>query len=120
MLAASGYRPNCLFVCRGATANIVGPRVLALLGAAPLRQINLPGPLTLPKDKGGSLLLNDVAALRLDQQIALYDWLSTKGRGVQVLSVTAAPIEERVSRGEFLEGLYYRLNVVRVDVAPES
>ena len=46
------------------------------------------------------------------QQIALYDWLSTKGSEAQVVSMTASQMLPLVQAGQFLEGLFYRLNTI--------
>ena len=72
----------------------------------------LPGPLHLPVDDPAPLLIGDVSTLTLPQQIELYDWLDRFSGSAQVLSVTSAPLWPMVERGRFLEGLFYRLNVV--------
>lgn len=119
MLASSGRRPNCLFICPAAATRAV-VQAVATLGAAPVTECILPGTLVLPARPEGTLVLADVAALRLDQQIALSDWLSAARRRVQVMAVSSVALDSMVSDGRFLEGLYYRLNVVRVDVANRS
>ena len=63
----------------------------------------------------GTLLLKDVASLTLSQQVMLYDWLTSACGDMQVVSVTTAPLQALVEHGEFLEGLFYRLNVIRLD-----
>ncbi len=119
MLAASGRRPNCLFTCPAGEMRAVA-NVVAGLGLPPLTECILPGRLVLPQRPEGTLLLADIAALRIDQQIALFDWLSHVGRRVQVMAVSSVRLDSMVTDGRFLEGLYYRLNVVRVDVSKES
>jgi DNA-binding NtrC family response regulator len=76
----------------------------------------LPGELALPPRNEGTLLLNDVARLRPDQQLELFEWLSEYDRA-QIISLTELPLFSIVSSGHFLESLYYRLNVIRLDVA---
>jgi len=73
----------------------------------------LPGRLALPSQPVGTLLLENVAALALAQQIRLHDWMS--GSRTQVISVVFAPLYPMVERGEFLEGLFYRLNMVTLE-----
>lgn len=85
-------------------------------GAAPVRYIKLPGVLTLPSKGRGTLLLEGVHRLTLSQQIALYDWMTWGGRNTQVISLTTAAIDGLVKSGRFLEGLFYRLNMVRLDI----
>jgi DNA-binding NtrC family response regulator len=75
----------------------------------------LPGALRLPLERTGTLVIHDVAALTLPQQILFYDWMSA-GRGdLQVVSMTTTSLDALVEQGDFLEGLYYRLNVVRLE-----
>jgi transcriptional regulator of acetoin/glycerol metabolism len=82
---------------------------------APGPQLRLaPGPLALPATKHGTLLLRHAAALSLAQQVRLYDWLSTGCANLQVISLTTLPLWELVEDKGFVEGLYYRLNVIRL------
>lgn len=85
-------------------------------GAAPVRHIKLPGTLTLPRTGRGTLLLEGVHRLTLSQQIALYDWMTWGGKNTQVISLTTTAIDGLVKSGRFLEGLFYRLNMVRLDI----
>jgi sigma54-dependent transcription regulator len=112
-LAVAGRRPNLLILCRrGTTAAVAG--LVTSLGRAPFYSCQLPGPLTLPNGSGGTLLLHDVAALGREQQLGLYDWLTERTDKVQVISLTDRPLDTLVQDGEFLEGLYYRLNMFRL------
>jgi DNA-binding NtrC family response regulator len=61
-----------------------------------------------------ALVIRDAAAMTLAQQIELFDWMTGAGRGAQVLSVTSRPLLSLVQDGRFLEGLFYRLNVVSI------
>ena len=115
MLAAEGRRPNFLIVCDHASKEMAGLHVRALC-AAPIHTCQLPGSLMLPCEKRGTLMLDDVAALAIDQQVALYDWLGRQPGTIQVASVTTTPLSVRVEKGEFLEALYYRLNVVNLNL----
>jgi DNA-binding NtrC family response regulator len=83
--------------------------------ALPFRFSALPGTLELPLIRRGTLLLNDVTAMTLSQQVMLYDWLSDGCGEMQVVSVASAPLEILVEDGQFLEGLFYRLNVLRLN-----
>ena len=78
----------------------------------------LPGWLHLPENADAPLLIGDVSTLMLEQQIDFYDWLDRFGGLVQVISVTSVPLWPMVRRGRFLEGLFYRLNVVSMTAGP--
>jgi transcriptional regulator of acetoin/glycerol metabolism len=52
----------------------------------------------------------------LGEQIRILQWLDEVAGHIRVVSTTTVPIFPRVTRGEFNEVLYYRLNVVYVDV----
>jgi DNA-binding NtrC family response regulator len=62
------------------------------------------------------LLLTRIEELNIDQQIALFDWMSTAHEKAQVISIATMRLDQLVKTGRFLEGLFYRLNVVQVDV----
>ena len=107
-------RPNLLVVCAGAAVGDVADQ-LRQLCAQPCLSCQLPGALHLPwPEMAGSLLLHDVAQLTIAQQIALSDWIVQQRGGIQVVSVTQAPLPALVQDGLFLEGLFYRLNTVTV------
>jgi hypothetical protein len=84
---------------------------LRALCATPVHTCVLPGRLVLPRKPCGTLVLLHVEALTIDQQIALYDWMSAS-RQVQVVSIAGAPLLSLVEHGQFLEGLFHRLNTV--------
>jgi len=73
--------------------------------------------LTLPEHPVGTMVLREVTALDPEQQTRLFDWLSPAGERVQIVSTTARPIASLVELGTFFADLYYRLNVVRLDLA---
>jgi hypothetical protein len=107
-------RPNLLVVCTGTSIGDVADE-LRQLCIQPCLSCRLPGALHLPwPEMAGTLLLHDVAQLTIAQQIALSDWLGQRRGGMQVVSVTQAPLPALVQDGLFLEGLFYRLNTVTV------
>lgn len=118
--ASQRPRQHFLVRCpRGQVASVI--YTVAKLGARPVRVCTLPGPLRLPAQKKGTLLLTDVSALALRDQIALYDWLGSGAATLRVIALTSVPLEMLVSRGVFLEGLLHRLGAVRFDVtAPQE
>lgn len=113
-LTGDGRRPNALVQCAPESID-TAMRHLMTWCALPLRYCSLPGTLELPSPARGTLLLREVASLTLSQQVVLYDWLTAANGAVQVISLTTVPLDQLVEDGEFLEGLLYRLNVVRID-----
>jgi hypothetical protein len=71
-------------------------------------------------DRPATLVVRSVSALDPEQQQALLDWLDAPGDRIQVISTTIDPLYPLVSRGAFLANLYYRLNVLLLDVAPSN
>jgi hypothetical protein len=110
-LAPAGRQPNLLIVCNERAQPFV-TRQAAEWCQAPLYVFRLPGPLNLPAS-AHTILLNDVSALTMSQQIQLFDWM-THHVGTRVVSITSADLPMQILEGGFLEGLYYRLNTVRV------
>lgn len=113
-LTSDKWRPNLLVSCQ---ENGLGPVVMRLIDACAqplyLHQIRPhPGPLDLPSELAGTLILWDIAQLTPDQQIELYGWMNRRHRDTQIVSVTSARLPGLVERGQFHEGLFYRLNVI--------
>jgi hypothetical protein len=77
----------------------------------------IPGPLDLPDDDTRPLLIGDVSLLTLNQQIALYDWQDQGHDSTQIISLTSRSLWPLVTSGRFLEGLFYRLNVMSVQAS---
>jgi transcriptional regulator of aromatic amino acid metabolism len=113
-LLTKGHRPALLVNCNGRGADAVTRSMLAWC-TAPVHLIRLPGVLDLPLVNCGTLVVADAAALTIPQQIELHDWLNAGRRSVQTVSITSRPIWPLVERGRFLEGLFYRLNVVTLE-----
>jgi hypothetical protein len=109
-LSSQQHRPNLLISCGDAALDGVVTQLRALC-ATPVHTCVLPGRLVLPRKPCGTLVLLHVEALTIDQQIALYDWMSAS-RHVQVVSIAGAPLLSLVEHGQFLEGLFHRLNTV--------
>jgi hypothetical protein len=71
--------------------------------------------LSLPLQKG-TLILYGVAALGSEQQALFFRWLEEAPERIQVVSVTDTPIFPLVEQGTFLADLYYRLNVMQIEL----
>jgi hypothetical protein len=62
-----------------------------------------------------TVIVRNAAALSAPDQARLLWWLD-QGERSQVLSTSARPLFALVERGQFLTDLFYRLNVLRLDV----
>jgi DNA-binding NtrC family response regulator len=78
---------------------------------------------------GGTLFLDEIGELTLDVQPKLLRFLESgeihplgeprpMHVGVRIVTATNADLEKLVAEGRFREDLFYRLNVVRLDVPP--
>jgi hypothetical protein len=72
-------------------------------------------PLQLPAGDVGALILEEVSDLSDDEQTRLLAWIDCRSQ-TQIVSTTARPLFARVARGSFDASLYYRLNVIIVEV----
>jgi hypothetical protein len=95
-----------------------------LLGAlkphlrAPLHEHTSPTGGSVPQPPDGTLVLLEVARLDAAQQTELLQWLdrTSERLDVQVVSTTSEPLFPLVQAGTFHEDLYYKLNVVLMDL----
>jgi len=80
---------------------------------------------------GGTLLLDEIADISAALQVKLLRVLQEReyeplgatkpvGADVRVIAATNQPLAEQVALGRFREDLFYRLNVVRIDLPPLS
>jgi hypothetical protein len=69
-----------------------------------------------PIGRARTFIIHDVCSLSFDDQCALAAWLERADGHMQVISTSAASPLPRVHSGEFLDTLYYRLNMVFVDL----
>lgn len=118
-LMAEARRPNLLVVCRRVTVEATVKHIVSYC-EPPFHMVSLPGQLDLTEVKGGTLVLADVAAMSLGQQMRLQDWLTTSQNRPQVVSVSSVPLRPLVDDGRFLEGLLYRLNLIYLDATPSE
>ena len=79
--------------------------------------------------RGGTLFLDEITEMRPATQVKLLRVLQegeyervggtqTLSADVRVIAATNRDIEAEVAKGDFREDLYYRLNVIRLDVPP--
>ena len=73
-------------------------------------------PFALPPGPVGTLILVNVGALTLTEQRQLYESLPDRLSRAQVISTSATSLMPRLAAKSFLDGLYYRLNTIYLDV----
>jgi hypothetical protein len=75
------------------------------------------GPLELPAGgASGTLILQHVSAMDSGDQNRLFEWLTGTAETMRVVSTARASLLPAITLGAFLPALYYRLNIVCVDV----
>jgi hypothetical protein len=72
------------------------------------------GELTLPSRAGGTLILRDALDLGAAEQQRLLAWMAQDDSATQIISTCVSPVFPSVTRGDFLEPLYYSLNVMMI------
>jgi hypothetical protein len=115
-----------LDVCLSTRANLllVGPDDItgALLKAVrlhlqePVAILRGGEPFALPPGPVETLILVNVGALTLAEQSQLHESLNGRLRRAQVISTSATSLMPMLVAKSFLEGLYYRLNTIYLDV----
>ena len=112
---AEKHRVNVLLM----GTNDVVNRVLAALHEslpAPVARWSPGEQFMLPTaEQAGTIVLNDVGALAIQEQIQLLEWLNTAQGRTQVVSTAPTLLLPRVKAGAFIDTLYYRLNTVCLD-----
>jgi hypothetical protein len=73
------------------------------------------GPLTLP-ETSATLIIHEISALDTADQHRLQQWLELGPAGSSVIAVASEPMFPLVQRGAFLPDLFYRLNLIVIDV----
>jgi hypothetical protein len=68
----------------------------------------------------GSVILEDVSRYTLDEQREILSWLDVNGSGVRLVTTTTERLFDLVEGGQFIATLYYRLNVIFIDLASDS
>jgi hypothetical protein len=97
---------------------LVGPVLQTLLGTVqhPIMSWFSGEQFALPLIDAGTLVLHEVGALGLLEQIQLLEWSERAMGNTRVISTTSVHLLPRVRAGGFIDTLYYRLNTVYVDV----
>jgi hypothetical protein len=107
------------FVLAG-TPSLVDAMVAAMLPyfREPVRLFNPETDRPVPQMTDGTLILTEIGRLNASHQVQLSARLDRYDvrRPVQIVSTTSASILALVESGEFRADLYYRLNIVRIDL----
>ena len=82
---------------------------------APIRRLSCDTVLSLPA-AASTLVLDDIDLLPDEEQQALLDWLEITQSAPQIVSLTTGSLYDRVQSGTFLGALYYRLNLLHLQV----
>jgi len=69
--------------------------------------------------QSGTVVLYDVDALKPDEQLRFLDWLNASSKRIQVISTASEPLMGMVAAHSFDAALYYRLNMVYIDLTVE-
>jgi hypothetical protein len=102
---------NALLVASALTADQLVDHAKTFL-RAPIHECNCAEGLSLPAD-ANTVILRYVDALAPEDQSQLLRWLSVRA-SVQLLSVCEKPLFPLVERAEFLEPLFYQLNIITI------
>ena len=112
-------RPNALLIGSKARVNAAIAGLCPYL-RAPLVEWHPRAVVEPPQEAVGTLIICGVETLDLAQQERFLAWLhGHAANDVQVLSVAERPVYPLVVREEFLEALYYRLNVLCLVMADD-
>ena len=65
-----------------------------------------------PTGSPATLIVENISALSAEGQRAMLDWLDSPSRPAQVISTSERPLFELVERGTFSDRLFYRLNMM--------
>jgi transcriptional regulator of aromatic amino acid metabolism len=110
-------RPS-LLLCGPSSATEALLSELTVLAPAPIYRIACKTASFPLQPRRGTVILDDLEALDEPQQKSLMSWLDERLHAdIQLISLTARPLFPKVQSGLFLSALYYRLNVIYIDVS---
>jgi hypothetical protein len=78
------------------------------------------GSADLPAESIGTLIIHDVASLTPTHQERLLEWLSNRSPQRSVIATSIEPFYRNVEIGLFSDSLYYRLNIVTIQLDRQS
>lgn len=68
----------------------------------------------------GALIMQDVDLLTAAEQSRMLAWMCRASQHTRVVATTTRPLFPLVARGLFDDSLYYRLNMILLQAAPEN
>ena len=114
-VSARGYHPNVLIVCDDQHADSAVARVTRW-SPQPVHRC-APTDWSLPDQPGGTLVVRNLDGLSASQQQALFAWMDHVGSDTQVVSAVGPGLDPWAEDGTFSEALFFRLNIVRIEVS---
>jgi len=66
--------------------------------------------------RSATLIVRHTANLSIGAQNALLEWLNVTGDQRRVIATSSSPLFRLVTEGRFSADLYYRLNIIRLDL----
>ena len=66
--------------------------------------------------RSATLVIRNTATLSIGAQNAILEWLTVIGEQRRVISTSSSPLFPLVKKGRFSAHLYYRLNIIKVDL----
>ena len=122
LIHACGARRGGPFITVRLTGSQVRPTTGDLFGATTSSD-NVPDrPSKLAQAEHGTLFIDEIANLTRDQQIALLRLIrdpdSRSRTDIRIVAATAHNLETAVREGVFIEDLYYRLNIIPIEIPP--
>jgi hypothetical protein len=80
-----------------------------------------PDPLVLPTPfHAGTVILREVSCLSLNDQHRLMAWLEGDCGRTQIIATDTRPVWPGLQTGAFLASLYYRLNIISIDLTRQT
>jgi len=80
-----------------------------------------PDPLVLPTPfHAGTVILREVSCLSLNDQHRLMAWLEGDCGRTRIIATDTRPVWPRLHTGAFLASLYYRLNIIYIDLTRQT
>lgn len=70
------------------------------------------------KSRNGTLIINEIFDLTKAEQEMLVKCIRDKADEPRIISLTTRMPEEEIAKGNFRQDLYYRLNIIRINLSP--
>jgi len=124
LIHACGARRSGPFVTIRLTGNQAHPTTIDLFGSPPPSHPALAAdsPSKLAQAEHGTLFVDEIANLTREQQIAFLrlvrDPDSRSRADIRIVAATSRSLETAVREGVFIEDLYYRLNIIPIEIPP--